>query len=151
MLWGKGGHWKKMVAVVMPQPTYRNSKSGSPGLPSPSDKCLPQCKPSPNLPSCGRRNCWLFSTCVFRGQDSVLCILLRGAAQIRIRSDLGLTCVFSLCMTGKAASKLESHQCSWQGSSKLLLLLCSCPLTLLIMDKLYPGRLASSTAEFLNV
>lgn len=87
----------------------------------------------------------------FQGPGFSLCILLRGAAQIRIRSDLGLTCVFSLCMTGKAASELESHQCSWQSSSKLLLLLCSCPLTLLIMDKLYPGRLASSTAEFLNV
>lgn len=66
-------------------------------LPRLSDVCLPHCKPSPNLPSCGWRNCLLFNSCVFRGQDSVLCILLRGAAQIRIWSDLGLTCVISLC------------------------------------------------------
>lgn len=154
-----------MVAVTMPQPAYRNSLYSclyllsiksipcSPvWLSRPSDMCLPQCKPSPNLPSCGRRNCCLFSTCVFRGQDSVLCTLQRGAAQIRIRNDLGLTCVFCLCMAGVTASNLESHQCSCQSSSQLLLLLCGSPLTLLkSVDRLYPGRLASSTDEVSSV
>lgn len=117
LLWGKGGQWKQMVAVTMPQPAYRNSLYSCPYLLSiksipcspvwlsrPSDMCLPQCKPSPNLPSCGRRNCCLFSTCVFRGQGSVLCTLQRGAAQIRIRNDLRLTCVFCLCMARVTAS-----------------------------------------------
>lgn len=149
---GRENSGSTMVAVTMPQPTYRNSKSDSPSLSKPSDRYLSQLKPFPNLPSCGRRNGWLLSSAFSRGQNSVLCILLTGTAHISIRRGLGLTCTFSLCVAGITASKLESHQPSWQSSSKLLLLLGSYPLPLLkSMDKLHPGGLASSTDDALNV
>lgn len=95
---------------------------------------------------------FLLSTCVFRGQNSVLCILLRGfCAQFSIWGGLGLTGVFSLCMAGITVPKLESHQYRCQ-SSRRPLLRWGCPLTLLkSMDKLSPGRLASSTDEFLSI
>lgn len=125
-LWQSLGVWRAVEAsgCCHYAPAYLQKQQ----LPRLSDMCLPCCKPSPNLPSCGWRNCLLFSSCVFRGQDLVLCILLRGAAQIGIWSDLGLMCVVSLCTDRITASRLETHQYSWQTSSKLQL--CGCPLTL---------------------
>lgn len=152
LLGGREGSGSTMVAVTVPQPTYRNNKSDSPSLSKTSDRYLSQLKPFPDLPSCGRRNSWLSSTSFSRDQNSVLYILLRGTAQICIQRGLGLTCTFSLCVAGITASKLESHQSSWQSSSKLLLLLGGYPLALLkSMDQLHPGGLASSTDEVLNV
>lgn len=94
-LWQSLGVWRAVEAsgCCHYAPAYLQKQQ----LPRLSDMCLPRCKPSPNLPSCGWRNCLLFSSCVFRGQDLVLCNLLRGAAQIRIWSNLGLMCVVSLC------------------------------------------------------
>lgn len=136
LLWGKGGQWKQMFAVTMPQSTSRNSKSDSPGLPRPSDVCLPQCKPPPDLPSCARRNCWLFSTCAFKGQNSVLPILLRGAAQTRIQWPGAHMCLLPghdrshSTQAGKSSVQLAELK---QTSA----VLCGCPLTLLkSVDKL---------------
>lgn len=64
---------QKQSILLSVGPVYKVCTHSPVWLPRPSDMCLPQYKPSPNLPSCGRRNCCLFSTCVFRGQESVFC------------------------------------------------------------------------------